>query len=211
MLSWDGWMDLTFGLDSVWRAELVEAVRGKRKASVLEVATGTGTTAIMLARRFPNYSVTGLDFNEKALEIARERSRGIRNLKYINGNVEELSLGNNTFDFVVTDFSIGSFGNFGRALEEMHRVLKPGGEIVILDINRINRRLLRRVIGLYSNIVIAPAMNAEMKRDVERYVSNVVMSVDKHSIMEVIKGIGFKKMKARDLTFKLAFIMSAYK
>lgn len=204
-------MDLTFGLDSVWRSELVEEVRGKRKGSVLEVATGTGTTAIMLAQRFPNYNIVGLDFNEKALEIARKRSKGIRNLRYVNGNVEELSIGGNTFDFVVSDFSIGSFGNFGRALEEMHRVLLPGGKLVLLDINRINRRVLRRIISLYSNIVIAPVMNAEAKKDVERYVSSVVMSVDKHSIIEMLKQIGFKRIKTRDLTFRLAFIASAYK
>ncbi len=204
-------MDLTFGLDSVWRSELLEEVRGKRKAAVLEVATGTGTTAIMLAKRFLNYTVTGLDFNEKALEIARKRSKGVKNLKYVNGNVEELTLGNEMFDFVVSDFSLGAFGDFGKALEEMHRVLKPGGKLVILDINRINIKMLRRMINLYSNIVIAPVMNAQMKRDVERYVSNTVMSVDKHSISEELRELGFKRISVRDLSFKLAFIMSAYK
>ncbi len=204
-------MDLTFGLDSVWRSELVEEVRGKRKAAVLEVATGTGTTAIMLARRFPNYSIMGLDFNEKALEIARARSRSMKNLRYVNGNVEELTLGNEMFDFVVSDFSLGAFGSFGKALEEMHRVLKPGGKLVLLDINRINVKMLRRMINLYSNIVIAPVMNAQMKKDVERYVSSTVMTVDKRSIHEGLKELGFKRIRVRDLSFKLAFIMSAYK
>ncbi len=204
-------MDFTFGLDSVWRSELLEELKGKRKATVLEVATGTGTTAIMLARRFPNYSIVGLDFDENALKIARERSKGIKNLSYLNGNAEELTLGNNTFDFVLSTFSLWAFGNLGRALEEMHRVLKPGGKLVLLDMNRINMRLLRRLINLYSNIVILPTMNAEMRKNVEQYISTKVMTVNKRSVEEALKQVGFKEVKTRDLSFKLAFLMSAYK
>jgi len=101
---------------------------------VLEVAPGPGYFCIELAK-LGDYSITGLDISRTFVEIASKRAAeaGVR-VDFRQGNASSMPFGENTFDFLVCRAAFKNFGDPIRALQEMYRVLKPGGRGLIIDL-----------------------------------------------------------------------------
>ncbi|GAA0374980.1 class I SAM-dependent methyltransferase [Microbispora corallina] len=104
-------------------------------AAVLEVAPGPGYLAVEMARL--GFAVTALDLSRTFLEIAAAEARraGVR-IDLRHGDAADLPLGDRTFDLIVCQAAFKNFGRPVDALNEMHRVLRPGGTAVIQDMNR---------------------------------------------------------------------------
>lgn len=105
-------------------------------SNVLEVAPGPGYCAIELAK-LGNYEIVGLDISKTFVEIARANAAkaGMR-VDFQRGNVSDMPLGDETFDFVLCRAAFKNFSEPKRALQEMYRVLKPGGQALIIDLRR---------------------------------------------------------------------------
>ena len=103
-------------------------------ASVLEIAPGPGYLAIELAR-LGNYRVVGLDISQSFVEMARRNAAeaGV-GVTFEQGNASEMPFAADTFDFIVCRAAFKNFAQPVQALNEMHRVLKPGGKALILDL-----------------------------------------------------------------------------
>ena len=103
-------------------------------ASVLEVAPGPGYFALELAK-LTDYQMTGLDISETFVEIARANAAkaGVR-VDFRRGGASSMPFGNETFDFLLCRAAFKNFSEPVRALAEMHRVLKPGGQALIIDL-----------------------------------------------------------------------------
>ncbi|MDE1850595.1 MAG: class I SAM-dependent methyltransferase [Candidatus Micrarchaeota archaeon] len=202
---------LTAGLDNLWRRQAVDLAGGIRGARVLDVGTGTGNIAIMLARRYPDYKITGIDYNKEMLAIAMKKSRGLRNVKYVNGDVESLAMKGNSFDIVISAFSLGIFDDLPRAIEEMRRVLKPGGRLILLDISKGRNRLFTAFLGVYQLFSLAPTFSGDIRREVNMYIHNKKIKIDKRMLIEILAEKGFKDISARDLSFKTVFTIMCVK
>ncbi|HXW16734.1 MAG TPA: class I SAM-dependent methyltransferase [Candidatus Acidoferrales bacterium] len=106
------------------------------QSSVLEVAPGPGYFAIELAK-LGNFQITGLDISETFVEIARANGeRAGLKIDFRQGNASAMPFGDDTFDFLLCRAAFKNFSEPRRALKEMHRVLKPGGRAVIIDLRR---------------------------------------------------------------------------
>ncbi len=134
----------TFFLDRHWRrcaSRLVE----KPDAQVLDICTGTAELALQFSKRMNGGGqVVGVDFSEKMVGHARTKLKRIgkeRKIPLFIGNAEHLSFQSGSFDYVTSGFSMRNLIDLDRGLREMHRVLKPGGKAVILEINRPSNRL----------------------------------------------------------------------
>jgi len=105
-------------------------------SDVLEVAPGPGYFAIELAR-LGAFKITGLDISQTFLEIANEnaRSAGVR-IDFRLGNASAMPFVDESFDFIYCAAAFKNFAQPGEALDEMHRVLRPGGEAVVEDLRR---------------------------------------------------------------------------
>jgi len=105
-------------------------------ARILEVAPGPGFFAIELARA-GKFRVTALDISRTFVEIARENARkaGVE-VEFRWGDASRMDLAENSFDRIFCDAAFKNFRRPGDALNEMHRVLAPGGTAVILDLNK---------------------------------------------------------------------------
>ncbi|WP_020578599.1 class I SAM-dependent methyltransferase [Actinopolymorpha alba] len=104
-------------------------------ADILEVAPGPGFFAIELAR-LGSFRVTGLDISRSFVDIASENARqaGV-SVDFQHGTVESMPFGSESFDVIVCQAAFKNFIRPIKALDEMHRVLRPGGTAVIQDMN----------------------------------------------------------------------------
>ncbi len=121
---------MTMGLDQRWRRKTVKAVvePGDR---VLDAACGTGDLAIIAAKA--GGVVVGLDFSERMLERARRKAP---ELEWVRGDLLALPFDEETFDSATVGFGVRNVADLGASLEELRRVLKPGGRLAILEITR---------------------------------------------------------------------------
>ena len=121
---------MTAGLDQRWRRATVKAVveAGDR---VLDAACGTGDLAVIAAKAGGN--VTGLDFSEPMLERARRKAP---ELDWVRGDLLALPFEDASFDAATVGFGVRNVADLPGALEELRRVLKPGGRLGILEITR---------------------------------------------------------------------------
>jgi ubiquinone/menaquinone biosynthesis C-methylase UbiE len=103
---------------------------------VLEVASGPGYLSIELAKQ-GKYKITGMDLSKDFVEIAaRNAKRAGVEVNFIQGNASELPFKDHIFHFIVCVLSFKNFKDPQKVLEEMYRVLKPGGLVLIMDLNR---------------------------------------------------------------------------
>jgi ubiquinone/menaquinone biosynthesis C-methylase UbiE len=110
------------------------AERIPARGSVLEVAAGPGYFAIELAK-LGEYEIAGLDISKTFVEMARANAAkaGVR-VDFHLGNASSMIFADETFDFLLCGAAFKNFSEPVRALEEMHRVLKPGGQALIIDL-----------------------------------------------------------------------------
>jgi demethylmenaquinone methyltransferase / 2-methoxy-6-polyprenyl-1,4-benzoquinol methylase len=121
---------MTMGLDQRWRRATVKAVV-EPDDRVLDAACGTGDLAVIAAKT--GASVTGLDFSEPMLERARRKAPDI---EWVRGDLLALPFGDDSFDSATVGFGVRNVADLGGGIAELHRVLRPGGRLGILEITR---------------------------------------------------------------------------
>lgn len=133
---------MTAGLHDQWRKRAVQIAGVGPGDHVLDVATGTGDLAFELARTVsPGGSVTGADFSEQMLAVARQKQpEAVAGLDaeviFEQGNALDLKYDDDTFDAVTVGFGVRNFSDLAAGLTEMARVVRPGGKFVILEISQ---------------------------------------------------------------------------
>jgi demethylmenaquinone methyltransferase/2-methoxy-6-polyprenyl-1,4-benzoquinol methylase len=161
---------MTAGLDQRWRRKTVRAVvrPGDR---VLDAACGTGDLAILAAKQGAN--VTGLDFSEQMLVRARRKAPG---LEWLQGDLLELPFPDGSFDAATVGFGIRNVADLQGGIDELRRVLKPGGRLAILEITQ-PRGALRifyslwfdRIVPLLGKVLPGGAAYSYLPASVKRF------------------------------------------
>lgn len=126
---------LSFNLDRFWRRRAVARFFRPSHRHILDACCGTGELTEILRKRLPpGGSVIGVDFCEDMLEIAKKRHRNVKNVDYQVGNIQQLPFPDKSFYAVYNCFALRNLSDVSGALAEMCRVLKPGGQLVIIDL-----------------------------------------------------------------------------
>ena len=120
---------LTLGFDKSWRKKAVNNLIG---TSVLDLGSGTGAAFDQLL----NYETTAIDPDKKMLELNTFENK-------VLGSAEDLPFEDNTFDNVFCSFVWRNISDTNKALEEVHRVLRPGGKFILLDMTRPKNSFLK--------------------------------------------------------------------
>lgn len=145
---------LSLGIDRTWRRRsLCHFIDRRRPQQILDIACGTGDYSIAIARHaHPQTQVQGLDLTEGMLEVMREkvaRCGLAHSIAAEQGNSEQMRFADNSFDCATIAFGIRNFEHREKALQEILRVLRPGGKLVILELSMPSNPLLRRCYNLY--------------------------------------------------------------
>lgn len=150
---------MTLGLDCRWRKRAVRGLKGE----VLDVACGTGDMAVSLVER--GCTVTGVDISEEMLAIARQKAPIVT---FMIADAEHLPFPDASFDAVTCAFGVRNFVHLEQGLNEMLRVLKPGGQLVILELATPDNPLVKPFYNLYTRRII-PWLGSRIAGNREAY------------------------------------------
>ena len=187
---------LSLSVDRIWRRRVVRIVGRLHPRRVLDMATGTGDLAVMMARSIPEAHIKGVDLSEGMLDVARRKvaARGL-------------------VDVVTVAFGVRNFGDLGRGLAELSRALRPGGRIVILEFSTPTMPVFGRLYDWYSHRVL-PRIGGWLSHDRQAY-DYLPRSVDEfpqpEEFLTILAAAGFRDCRARSQSFGIAQIYIAEK
>jgi ubiquinone/menaquinone biosynthesis C-methylase UbiE len=134
--------------ENMFKSRLIQQAYIRPNMKVLDLGCGTGTLTIMLKRAYPDATIVGLDGDSQVLDIAREKSHGM-NIQWGKGLAASLPYPDSRFDRVVTSLVVHHLvtDDKRRAFQEIYRVLKPHGEIIVLDFGMPHSPLSRFMVS----------------------------------------------------------------
>lgn len=145
---------LSLGLHHVWKRKAVRLLQLKPGEVVLDVCGGTADLAILAARLVrPSGRALVYDLNRAMMEAGRDKVAALPpnpGIGFIQGDAEQLALADGSVDAVIVGFGIRNLTHMPQGLQEMYRVLKPGGRLVCLEFSTPPAVWFRRLYDLYS-------------------------------------------------------------
>ena len=199
---------LSGGIDRRWRRHLVAAVRATNPSDVLDLATGSGDVAFALSRGLPQTArIVGMDFCQPMLDQAEAKKGAVKSGYYENvtfriGDGLALPVAEQSFDAVTIAFGLRNLADRDRGLREMHRVLRPGGHVFILEFSQPHR-WFRPAYYLYLGRVL-PTVAGLVTGDRAAYVylnDTIAKFPDRVALAAEISAAGFHDVTARPMTF----------
>lgn len=188
---------LSVGNDYLWRIATARAIDPKPGERILDIACGTGTSTLPLAKS--GATVVGVDFSP---EMIAEAGRRHPKIEFRHADAMKLPFGDDEFDAVTISFGLRNVHDPKQALAEMYRVLKPGGRLVVCEFSKPQRALLRAGYFAYLRFV-APAIVGLASSNPEAYrylVESILDWPDQGTLSQWIRGVGFTRVAYRDLT-----------
>jgi len=207
---------LSLGVDILWRKRLAREAALPPGGVCLDAAVGTAEVAFELLRSQPDARVLGVDFSPAMLAKAHEkraRRKGGDRLDLACGDCRALPVADGAADVATIAFGIRNIAERVQVLREFHRVLKPGGRVLVMDFGTPPNPLLRRLYRLYFDHVLPPLGNFLSRTDYaySYLVESVDAFPDDAAFLAEMAQAGFQAPAARHLTFGVARIFSAEK
>jgi demethylmenaquinone methyltransferase / 2-methoxy-6-polyprenyl-1,4-benzoquinol methylase len=207
---------LSLGIDRGWRKKTIAQVAAANPKRVLDIATGTADLAIQMARTLKLEEVVGVDIAPKMLEIGRikVRDKGLQNVVHLkDGDSQALSFEAASFDVVTAAFGVRNFEDLEQGLSEMHRVLKPGGKMVILEFSKPKVFPFNVIFNVYFKYLL-PAVGRLTSKDERAYAylyESVQAFPEGQDFINILEKTGFKSNQCIALTLGVCSIYVGYK
>ncbi|CAH0334634.1 Demethylmenaquinone methyltransferase [Flavobacterium sp. CECT 9288] len=206
---------ISFGIDIKWRKKVLQIVAKSKPNTILDIATGTGDLAILMAQTKAE-KIIGLDISAGMLEVG-ERKIADKNLTktidMVLGDSENMPFEDNYFDAITVAFGVRNFENLEKGLGEILRVLKPNGVFVILETSVPVKTPYKQGYNFYSKNIL-PLIGKLFSKDnvAYGYLSESAAAFPYgEALNNILRKTGFIDVVALPQTFGVATIYSASK
>lgn len=206
---------ISFGVDTVWRKKVIRLVSDKQPLHALDIATGTGDLAISMAQKGIQ-NIVGLDLSHGMLEVAQKKidAKNLKGqIKMVQGDSEALPFDENSFDAITVAFGVRNFEHLENGLNEIYRVLKPGGIFVVLETSVPTKTPFKQGYKIYSQRIL-PTLGKLFSKDKSayKYLSDSAAAFPYgEKFNNILRKIGFTSVKDAPQTFGVATIYTASK
>ena len=209
---------MSFGTHKIAKFMSIKNLDIKPYDNVIDLCCGTGDLSRMIKKIQPDACVTGIDFSERMLEIAKDKNRNeqkrvtdqnIKSLfniggkdknqgiRYLKGDVTNLPYEDNSFDIAIMGFGLRNIQNAEKAVEEVYRILRPNGQFLHLDFGRKNL-----VSKIYDKIFPILIKNFTENHSAYRYlIKSKEIFPEPADLIKDFESKGFKLKKREDYLF----------
>jgi demethylmenaquinone methyltransferase/2-methoxy-6-polyprenyl-1,4-benzoquinol methylase len=206
---------ISFGIDVKWRKKVLKIVSDSKPKVILDIATGTGDLAILMAKSNAE-KIIGLDISAGMLEVGRKKveEKNLSNrIELILGDSENMPFDDNYFDAITVSFGVRNFENLEKGFAEILRVLKPNGVFVILETSVPDKTPYRQGYRFYTKNIL-PVIGKLFSKDNSAYgylSESAAAFPYGETLNNILRKIGFIDVVAMPQTFGVATIYSASK
>lgn len=207
---------LSLNIDKRWRRKVraeIQHIIDREDAVILDVACGTGDLSIELNRN-AKARIIGTDFCRPMLDVAREKTLATNaRIPYLEADAMEQPFADDGFDAVTIAFGLRNLPNLANGLKELHRVLRPGGTLAILEFSSPILPGFRQLFNFYfANILPRIGGAISGARGAYEYLPDSVSKFpDQRSLAALIEQTGFSGVNYQNLTGGIAALHSGIK
>ncbi len=206
---------MSCGIHRLWKRFTIELAGVRRGQKILDLAGGTGDLAAKFAKLVgPQGQVVLADINNQMLQVGRKRllNKGLL-VDYAQVNAEELPFADNSFDIITMAFGLRNVTNKDAALSSMLRVLKPGGQALILEFSEFKIRPLKPFYDIYSFKVL-PFLGKLIVKDSDSYrylAESIRMHPNQETFLQSMQQAGFDQCDYHNLSGGVVAVHRGYK
>ena len=198
----------SLGQDRRWRKAVAAAVDSRPGQRVLDLAAGTGTSSLALLR--PGVTVVASDFSQGMLEVGRAKHP---QLHFVFADATDLPFADAEFDAATISFGLRNVVDVDKCLAEMHRVVKPGGRIVICEFSRVTVPGLRGLYRWYLRSIM-PRISRVLRlaSGAYEYLAESILAWPSQSELAAqVAAAGFARVEVRNLSFGVVALHIGHK
>ena len=206
---------ISLGIDVKWRKKVVQIVGKNHPKQILDIATGTGDLALMMAKLNPN-KIVGLDISSGMLAVGKDKiakANLSEKIEMMVGDSEDMPFKDDTFDAITVSFGVRNFANLEKGIQEIARVLKPTGVLVILETSNPTKFPFKQGYKIYTNVIL-PIIGKLFSKDKVAY-SYLSESANSFpfgtAFSNILEKNGFTNTTYKPVTFGVATIYTARK
>ena len=148
---------LSLGMDRLWRRKMVDSLRPSSPQRILDVASGTGDLALLMCRRLQPQQIIAADLSEEMMAVGRRKATKAgyaSRISFEHQDCMTLTYSDHSFDAITVAFGVRNFADLERGLSEMERVLRPDGQLRILELSTPEYFPMKQLYALYPRTII---------------------------------------------------------
>ncbi|MBX9886416.1 MAG: bifunctional demethylmenaquinone methyltransferase/2-methoxy-6-polyprenyl-1,4-benzoquinol methylase UbiE [Flavobacteriaceae bacterium] len=206
---------ISFGIDIKWRKKVLKIVQDTKPDTILDIATGTGDLAILMAETKAK-KIIGLDISAGMLEVGVKKiaeKKLSKTIEMVLGDSENMPFDDNYFDAITVAFGVRNFETLEKGLAEILRVLKPKGVFVILETSVPDKTPYKQGYNFYSKNIL-PLIGKLFSKDNEAYgylSESAAAFPYGEALNNILRKVGFIDVVAKPQTLGVATIYVASK
>lgn len=207
---------LSGDIDKRWRRKAIAQLAPFRPQKLLDIATGTGDFALLAARMLQPQQLIGADISEGMMAVGRQKvqRQGLEKIiSFRREDCMQLSFADGSFDAVTAAFGIRNFKDLDTCLRELHRVLRPGGHLSIVELSAPVRPPMSWFFKIYSHTLL-PLYAHIVSKDKSAYrylISSIEAFPQGEEMTQILRKAGFEQVTFRRLTFGVCTMYLATK